>query len=471
MLKTIAIKNFKSFHDFKVNIKPITILLGKNSSGKSSFLQSLLLIKQTMESRDPDASLVPRGNYVDLGGYQDFIYKHDVNNDIIIALTFKSERYRLSPKYEFITVQFRYSYSAENNVTLLKEMKYFDKNDKLIFKGNAISDTSYDFSVKDIINGQKVEIIFYNIKIRKYRPWPWTRFRLISPQKTKISSPKRLKFSREERENLIEKNGGLIDRIIEMVVTEMENVAEKLIHIGPVREHPRRTYIPTGEVKRDVGLRGESAVEMLYSDKEGKPGRASESAKNVKRWLEKLDIAKDFRFPSLREYVFFFWLKHPVTKVESSMADHGFGLSQVLPLIVQGFYAPTGSILLLEQPEIHLHPRAQADLTEMLVEISKKRNVSIIAETHSEHIIERLQRLVAKDNSLLDRISVLLFRIGKKGARVTELKFSEEGKRVNWPQKFIDGFLDGGLIDAFKQEKILMKKHISNKDKVKGEKI
>lgn len=88
------------------------------------------------------------------------------------------------------------------------------------------------------------------------------------------------------------------------------------------------------------------------------------------------------------------------------LPDVGFGVSQVLPVLVQSFYAPPNSIIIMEQPEIHLHPRAQANLADVLIsavkarEEGKDRNIQLIIETHSEHFLRRLQRRIAEEDEL-----------------------------------------------------------------------
>lgn len=85
------------------------------------------------------------------------------------------------------------------------------------------------------------------------------------------------------------------------------------------------------------------------------------------------------------------------------LPDVGFGISQVLPVLVQCFYAPEGSIILIEQPEIHLHPNAQSTLADVMIDVinSKEngtdRDIQLVIETHSEHFLRRLQRRIAED--------------------------------------------------------------------------
>ena len=89
--------------------------------------------------------------------------------------------------------------------------------------------------------------------------------------------------------------------------------------------------------------------------------------------------------------------------MESSLSDIGFGVSQVLPVVTMLMSAPEGSIILLELPELHLHPNAQAGLADLLLDVAEKRNFQLIVESHSEHIVRRLQRRLAEAESAFAR--------------------------------------------------------------------
>ena len=117
---------------------------------------------------------------------------------------------------------------------------------------------------------------------------------------------------------------------------------------------------------------------------------------------------------------------------ESSLPDVGFGVSQVLPVITTLFFVPEGSIVLLEQPELHLHPSAQAYLADLLLHVAETRNLQVIVESHSEHLLTRLQRRIAEpeyDFATPDNIKM-------NGSTCEEVKVSRFGQIDNWPDNF-----------------------------------
>ncbi|MFN7266533.1 MAG: AAA family ATPase, partial [Bacteroidota bacterium] len=133
---------------------------------------------------------------------------------------------------------------------------------------------------------------------------------------------------------------------------------------------------------------------------------------------------------------------------EVLITDVGFGISQVLPVLVQCFYVPANSTILFEQPEIHLHPSVQAYLADVFIEAihahedSKPRHTQLIIESHSEHLIRRLQRKIAEEELKLEDVAIY-FVDQKKGVSTIEaLEIDEFGNILNWPDNFFGDDLE-----------------------------
>ena len=129
------------------------------------------------------------------------------------------------------------------------------------------------------------------------------------------------------------------------------------------------------------------------------------------------------------------------------MTDVGFGVSQVLPVLTMLLSAPEGSIILLEQPELHLHPNAQAALADLLLDVAEKRNLQLIVESHSEHIVRRLQRRIAESEHAYakpEKIRMYYCEPGENGSTVNEVKLDRFGQITDWPKRFL-GDISGDI--------------------------
>ena len=131
--------------------------------------------------------------------------------------------------------------------------------------------------------------------------------------------------------------------------------------------------------------------------------------------------------------------------------DVGFGVSQALPVLILCYYAPEGSILILEQPEAHLHPKVQSELGDVLIDVVKNRDLQIILESHSEHLLHRLMRRTAEEQLCVDDTALYFCQINEGASEVEQLKVDEYGNISNWPQEFF-GDITGELIKQAEAE-------------------
>jgi len=118
------------------------------------------------------------------------------------------------------------------------------------------------------------------------------------------------------------------------------------------------------------------------------------------------------------------------------ITDVGFGVSQLLPVIIQCYYAPRGSLIIFEQPEIHLHPRVQAALADVFLDATLENDIQILVESHSEHFIRRLQRRVAEQQVNHEQISLYFVNQDQGKSNLTPLIVDGGGQIVNWPRHF-----------------------------------
>jgi predicted ATPase len=129
-------------------------------------------------------------------------------------------------------------------------------------------------------------------------------------------------------------------------------------------------------------------------------------------------------------------VKKSTESPEAFLTDVGFGVSQVLPALVLLYYVPEGSIILMEQPEIHLHPSVQSGLADVILQVSKQRNLQVIVESHSEHLLQRFQRRVAEESYSVDELKLYFCDIQQGESKLIDLKLNEYGEIENYPDNF-----------------------------------
>lgn len=356
MIDNIQLKNFKCFENVEVPLKNINILTGLNGMGKSSLIQSILLLRQSFFSNGLKKGLELSGNYIDLGQGMDLLYEKAGEDDRIgIIIKENGEKY----SYEF-------NYTSDS--TLLENSK---TNNIKSFPG--VIDTD-DF-----------------VYLSAYR---------IEP----------LKFYR---------------------VDNKQNVD-----------------------KRDFGNDGEYSLQYL---KEHGPdlldktkGNDSEDLNQaVQEWLKVIspganavvDINKMLNVSELR-----FQFTEGKNKTNSyRCVNVGFGLTYVLPILISLISAKPGDIIILENPEAHIHPAGQRKLGELIAQVGHK-GVQVIVETHSDHIMNGIRIAVKKDLAHKSEVNFIYFYKENYEHKCVFPKMDENGKFDDWPEGFFDEW-DNSLID------------------------
>jgi predicted ATPase len=210
-----------------------------------------------------------------------------------------------------------------------------------------------------------------------------------------------------------------------------------LYYIGPLREYPLRNYDWSGQRPDNLGKGGEKFVAaMLASDKQN-----FEVQTKVAHWLKKFRLIHDFKLEPLgrngQQYEVL--VRTKPNSPDVSITDVGFGVSQILPILVLCYYAPEGSTIILEQPELHLHPFVQAGLADVFIDVIKNRNLQIILESHSEHLLRRLQRRIAETSQDFTNADAALYfcDLDDTGTSHLEpLQIDPYGNITNWPENF-----------------------------------
>ena len=222
---------------------------------------------------------------------------------------------------------------------------------------------------------------------------------------------------------------------------EYESMMNSIHYIGPLCEYPRREYTWSGASPSEVGSRGERTIEAILSatltEDTANPEKPSLQAK-IAHWLKELKLIHEFSVKEIAPGTNLYraMVRRDPESPETLLTEVGFGVSQILPALVQLHYVPEGSTVLMEQPEIHLHPSVQSGLADVIMSVAKERNLHVIVENHSEHMLRRFQRRVAENTYPADEIKLYFCENIEGESRLVDLQLDEYGEILNWPPDF-----------------------------------
>ena len=452
MFTSIHLKNFKSWQDTgEVALAPITLLFGSNSSGKTSILQSLLLMKQTMESADRSRPLELGGtnSLVDLGTYSDIVFNHSDSADVKFSVRWQA-RDALTITDELLRAQRKGSVlERSDNLSLTTVLKVANNDAEVERVTYELGGTRFDLARRVGKKGFDLTSNVYTFARGQGRAWP-----LPPPSKF---------YGLPDQVRLYFQNAGFLSDL----ELEAEREFSRIRYLGPLRDNPRRQYLYSGGRPADIGTRGELAIEALIASghANAKASRGWQAGPNRKRlravpverliaeWLEELNLIHSFKLKALdeRNTVYQVLVKRSANSPEVSLTDVGFGVSQILPILVLLATSVEGDIIILEQPEIHLHPAVQSKLADILIETALTHNVQIMAESHSEHLLGRIQRRLAEKNLkrrvVFEPKDVAMYFCEQKSGKseIRRLQTNEYGNILNWPIDFFGNPLEDSV--------------------------
>jgi hypothetical protein len=396
-----------------------------------------------VESVDRNQILLTDGPYVKLGTFYDLIYQHNPSRELHFSLAWLNypDEYYL-------------------NINALKTVDL----------GGALQ---LDITIEAGENNIRVKNFMYNVLSST------PQFSLGMQYKTTVNG--RDKYQLVSEGDMVELPSGDNEvwerpvksyRFPESFDMALEGASEparsledrfhRVHYLGPLRENLNRIYLSFGEVPYSVGNRGELAIPALIASRHRpvtvEVGSIATLEAMVASWLQKLGLIHAFRLRPIaegrREYEVL--VQSTANAIEVPITDVGFGVSQVLPILILCFYADYGSTIILEQPELHLHPAVQADLADLFVEVIKTRGMQIILESHSEHLLRRLQRRMAEEQLDPDDAALYFVSMENGTSKLEELELDEYGNIHNWPHNFFGDELGemGAMLEAAMKRKM-----------------
>lgn len=430
----LSIQNFKAWRKTgQIRLAPITVFFGANSAGKTSLLHFLLMLRQSSESRDRKQIFHPgdETTEVDLGTFHDLIYRHDKRRELAFSLS-----WMLPKDLHVHDVLSGASYSGDK--------MQFESSIRSSHEGTSLQVESLGYTLGDLEeNGigvdmsrqskgkYRVTAIPSSLVRNKGRAWP-------------LPDPIRFYGFPEEMLAYFQ-NAGFTSEF----VLSLEQQLRRVKYLGPLRQKPKRTYTWSGEAPEGVGFDGRNTIAALLAGKDRKisPGfklKSEPMLKVVARWMKQLGLLELFDAQPISKSAKQYEISVEAArgKVKTNLPDVGFGVSQVLPVVVESFYADPHSTIVIEQPELHLHPKTQAYMADLFVEAihsredGKDRCVQFIIESHSEHFVYRMQRLIAEEKVEPGDVAFYFCEPGPEGSTMKPLEIDLFGNVTNWPDNF-----------------------------------
>ncbi|RMF81670.1 MAG: DUF3696 domain-containing protein [Chloroflexi bacterium] len=429
-ITAIAVSGFKSLYDeCRIEIRPLTVLAGANSSGKSSIMQPLLMMKQTLDApHDPGPLRIDEPN-VHFTSAKQFLCKDENGafRDFIIAVELDDEF--------TLTNIYRQPASTRRRQLELVESVY---GDLTIRPGMTHEEILQRMPQQlDELRNQISKDAQVNLEWRVVRNRCFYTFELYG-ESDELGTGLGFRTSPSE-----------------IVMSHIRHV----IHVPALRGNPQRTY-PASPVRGPefVG-RFDVYVAGVISR-----WRANESSqlRELGKMLEDLGLTwkvTSRRVEDTQVELRVGRLKHSARGGAHDLvniADVGFGVSQVLPVLVALLVAQPQQLVYIEQPEIHLHPRAQVALAKIIADAAN-RGVRVVVETHSVLLIQGIQTLIAQEELAHDDVILHWFTRDDEGKTTIHSQEPDSfGAYGDWPEDFAEVQMqaDSDYLDAVEQRKL-----------------
>jgi predicted ATPase len=399
MFRQIDLGNFKRFQRGRLDLRRLNIFVGPNNSGKSSALAALRLICQTIDSYDDQVPLLLKGPFGDFGTFRDLVYRNHRGRPLELAFEVELPSLQsvtgsaeLPPSIVSFDVVFKY---------LQEEREIYAQD--IIVKVDGVHFISLKYSKDgrrhnveklghlDVPSALK-NALSREFRVRHFVPVP------VAGRLGMFSERERNTPYRQFVEQFNTGPSAEIMRQLARLTSRLSNLVSRTDYLGPLRTAPERTYLFSGERSKRIGVGGENMTSILATkDPRRSKDKDDESTSlngRIDGWLQKAEMAHSARVAAISDRHFEIRVKNFFTREDQNIADVGYGHSQVIPFLAGGYALGPGSVYIAEQPELHLHPRAQSELGDYLLELYEART-QVLVETHSEHLILRLQQHVA----------------------------------------------------------------------------
>jgi len=437
MITKITVEGYKSIKNrLDLELKPLTVLSGANSSGKSSAIQPILLLKQTYEaSYDPGPFLLSGPNIAFSEAQQMFWRGTRDDAAELMRIGFATTLGKSS-----YGVEIALSLESQDGAPVRIKSCRWQQNDREYVLTDSMSEEDIVAIVPDSLR-ELADLV------RRDLPEQFRHETVGPPEyevyraRSVLSVQLRLLYPTERVSVLISSAEGLFPFM------PIEPIVRRFIHVPGLRGQPRRTYPVTSVSSEFPGVFTDYAASVIAS------WHRDDKAKLDQLGADLRELGLTWKVASRR--VGDIEVEILVGRMRASrrggardlvsIADVGFGVVQVLPVAVALLVAGRNHCVYLEQPEIHLHPKAQASLANLIAR-SVSRGTQVIVETHSELLLLGIQRLVAENKIPSEDVALYWFERDRSGAtKVKKGEMNGRGQYGDWPVDFAETSMSESL--------------------------
>lgn len=495
MLKSWSIENFKPIvNSGTLQFAPVTVLAGRNSSGKSSLIQSILMVAQTLANQLPDRALLPNGPLVQLGTFESILSNFSRSRKLALKFEldfrleelgpdldiYRSSAYDLSVLFDSASTAYAAQAEAARVVVENVSLKYhFEFIEPSLIEnlaengGHATSLSDGDLRVQKMVDSQVKSfreklavdhpqfvssIIERTVYVGEYwnddrndkdgERYLVTLSHFLPQNLRKIPTKKSedtMNMLREELQAYLEP-----DYVGDAVKQIERFFASKIRYLGPLRDDPasvQRSFAPTSELD-EVGARGEYAAVVYHTHRDSVIEWYNSESKQVERgtlkialdaWVRYLGIANEISTEIAGPLGVTWKVVLKEGQKARTLPEVGGGVNHILPILVMGLLSPRDTLLIVEEPEVTLHPTVQARLGDFFVGQSKCQKQFLI-ETHSENLVSQLRYHIVESGGMEKSDCMIYFvdQDEKGAAQFEPVQISPQGNILNWPDGFFD---------------------------------
>ena len=421
-ISKITVKGFKSLYDeTSIDIRPLTILAGANSSGKSSIMQPLLLMKQTLESEYKPNIFLLNGPNVRFTDARQFFHVDNPDAELSISIDVDNIG-KLSTSYSYNYKELKV---LSTNFTSDKANGVKNRNGKLFQDVNIYSNSNYEdfeaqisdefFNLRDAIQNITTggKIAFTTEVYRCF-----LNIGMSFPDGTPAIISESLPFSL-------------------FPLHFFSSHIQDIIHVSGLRDNPQRNY-PVASIDGNFKGKFDDYFASIIAQYEfDEDLQRKDFIGDLLSGLMHLELGSGIS-TSQRANEISISISNSISKDAVNIADVGLGVSQILPILVALLVAKEGQLVYLEQPELHLHPRAQVALAQILADAAN-RGVRVVVETHSSLLLIGIQTLIAEGKLKPEDTILHWFMRDAEGKTTVDSQTPDEnGAYGDWQEDFAD---------------------------------